>query len=186
MGYHLDCGGEFSVPDCRDVDIERAFAGESLPGDGYVILTAPDGSVIQAAGDGDGPYTLEYIDASSDAHVVADGEPNKARVREIFLLYRRGDKRWRDIHEWRPMPAPTEADAAELTACERCGEVAPGRRVWMFHSWLATFPDPAIRRQFICDKCRRRMRAYAVVGFLLLALLTGSLVATTAWLIPSP
>jgi hypothetical protein len=49
--------------------------------------------------------------------------------------------------------------------CTRCGEVARGKRQWMFYSSVLPV------KEFFCDRCLGVMRVYAIIGFSLLGLL---------------
>src|SRR5262245_5491952 len=81
MGYSIECAESFSSDNASESDIHRAFDDDGIRGE-YIILTAPDGSYLQAAGEGDGPYTLEYRNAGESANYRADHEPTKRQVRE--------------------------------------------------------------------------------------------------------
>jgi hypothetical protein len=63
MAYTLECAGSFSSSDASEADIHRAFDDDRIGGE-FIILTAPDGGYIQASGDGDGPYSLQYREAT--------------------------------------------------------------------------------------------------------------------------
>jgi hypothetical protein len=101
MPYKLECAQSFSAADASEADINRAFDDDRIRGE-YVILFAPDGNFIQAAGEGDGPYVLEHREVRMKDHVRSRGELTKEEVRTAFLQYRRGDARWRTSHEWEP------------------------------------------------------------------------------------
>jgi hypothetical protein len=102
MPYQLECAQSFSSDDASEADINRAFDDDRIRGE-FVILTAPNGSFIQAAGEGDGPYTLEYRDAATQEHVRAQGELTKEQVRAAFLEYLRGSSAWRSGWQWEPV-----------------------------------------------------------------------------------
>jgi hypothetical protein len=61
----------------------------------------------------------------------------------------------------------------EIDACERCGEIAEGKRRWMFDNLGA-------RREFYCFRCDRVRRIYGRIG---LTLLLGLVSALTVWVI---
>ena len=67
----------------------------------YVILE-DGGEFLQAAGDGDGPYALQFSSASSGLQEVAGGV-NVEAVRSAFAAYRRGERTWRDRFRWSPV-----------------------------------------------------------------------------------
>lgn len=99
MSYSLECAESFSSSDASDADIRRAFDDDRIRGE-YIILTSPDGSYIQASGEGDGPYALEYRNAGDTANFRADAELSKQQVRDAFLQFLRGEEAWRTSRQW--------------------------------------------------------------------------------------
>jgi hypothetical protein len=86
-----------------DVDeqtLEEVFADESLRGE-FLILEANGDTFLQASGEGEGPYTLEYKEAGKQFQVM--GELTKQEVREAFLDYLHGGSAWRMEHEWKEL-----------------------------------------------------------------------------------
>jgi hypothetical protein len=100
MSYSIECAQSFSSSNASEADVHRAFDDDGIRGE-YVILTGPDGSYIQAAGEGDGPYTLEYRNSAEGINYRADTEPTKQQVREAFLQFLRGDTAWRTSRQWK-------------------------------------------------------------------------------------
>lgn len=101
MGFQLQSAGSLSAVDAGDADVRRAFDSDSERGE-FVILDAPDGSFMQAAGEGKGPFLLEHR-ASSGSHIKAVGQLTKAQVEEAFLSFLHGDEAWRTKLEWEPL-----------------------------------------------------------------------------------
>ena len=69
----------------------------------FVILSQGPETYIQAAGDGDGPYCLEYRDGGADRHFEASGDFTKKDVQKAFLWYLAGDPRWQTGFSWKNM-----------------------------------------------------------------------------------
>jgi hypothetical protein len=72
---------------------------------------------------------------------------------------------------------------SETAQCDRCGQVAEGRRRWMFYRPLERFPGQPVAREFHCHRCRRILRIYAAIGLGLLLAVVGGLVGVTLWLV---
>jgi hypothetical protein len=65
----------------------------------FVILEQGD-AFLQAAGEGDGPYQLEYK-AGPDAPLLAvKGCADKETLRRVMLAYRRGESSWQTSQTW--------------------------------------------------------------------------------------
>ena len=82
MPYKLECAQSFSSNDASEADVNRAFDDDRIRGE-YIILTAPDGSFIQAAGEFEGPYVLEYCDAGAPEFPSRGGTRQGAGARCI-------------------------------------------------------------------------------------------------------
>ena len=95
----LECAQSISSSNPNSDDIERAFADDHGRGE-FIILIADDDSFIQAAGESDGPYVLEYRDAKIDKHFSAVGEFTKEQVKSAFLSYLGGNTDWHDTNTW--------------------------------------------------------------------------------------
>ncbi|MEX0728187.1 MAG: hypothetical protein WD065_18100, partial [Planctomycetaceae bacterium] len=95
----LETAQSIFVKNATQEDIENAFADDFGRGE-FIILTADDGSFIQACGEVEGPYTLEYRDALSNKQFTATLELTKEEVKQAFLHYLRGDANWRESHTW--------------------------------------------------------------------------------------
>lgn len=102
MSFHLECEGSFSSDNATEEDVNRAFDDDLLRGE-YVILTAPNGDFMQAAGDDDGPYVLEHRTVETGVHIQSVGEYTKEEIRNAFLAFLRGDESWREGFEWQPL-----------------------------------------------------------------------------------
>lgn len=65
----------------------------------YVILEDGD-EFLQAAGEGAGPYLLQFNPAGGDALQDVPGGVAEAAMRDALLAYRRGDPGWRRAFDW--------------------------------------------------------------------------------------
>ncbi len=65
----------------------------------YVIVEDGD-AFLQAAGEGAGPYALQFSPASGDGMVEVPGGVDGTSMRVALLAYRRGEAGWRGAHPW--------------------------------------------------------------------------------------
>ena len=99
MAFSLECAQSFSASDASEADINRAFDDDAARGE-YIILTAPDGGFIQAFGEMDGLYVLEYHDETSKKEFRASRKLSKTEVRQAFLQYFHGNPIWQTTRQW--------------------------------------------------------------------------------------
>jgi hypothetical protein len=69
----------------------------------YIILSEADEVYIQAAGIGDGPYTLEYRDGAADRHFQCVRGVTNAEVEAALLRYLRRDATWKTDFQWKKL-----------------------------------------------------------------------------------
>jgi hypothetical protein len=87
--------------EATDEDLARIFDDDDARGD-FVILTADDGSFLQAAGKGWSPYTLEFFpEKDSPRYQQATTQLNKDHIRSAFAAFLHNDHAWRASFEWR-------------------------------------------------------------------------------------
>jgi hypothetical protein len=84
--------------DVTEQTIEEVFFDDSLRGE-FAILAADENTFLQAGGEGDGPYTLEYKEAGKQFQGVRP--LMKQEVKEAFVDYFRGGSGWRTKNEWK-------------------------------------------------------------------------------------
>ena len=82
--------------------LRAAFRDDMGRGE-YVILSHEPEIYMQASGEGDGPYSLEYRDSDREHHFQAAGDYRKADVLRAFLWYLAGDARWRTEFRWQKL-----------------------------------------------------------------------------------
>ena len=98
----LECAGGISANPVTQMDIERAFDDDKGRGE-YIILSQNPDTFMQAAGEGNGPYVLEYRDGEIPAHFQCTMKLVKAQVRDAFIKYFNGDPTWETSYEWEPL-----------------------------------------------------------------------------------
>lgn len=81
-------------------DLLLVFDDDDARG-GFVILTADDGSFLQAAGVGSSPYTLEFFPSENAPRYQQATTQLKDQVRAAFRDFLRKGKEWRASFEWR-------------------------------------------------------------------------------------
>jgi len=81
-------------------DVLRVFNDDEERG-GFVILTSDDGSVLQAAGKGRSPFTLEFYPEADAPRYQQATQLNKDQVRAAFVDFFHGRTAWRSSFEWR-------------------------------------------------------------------------------------
>jgi len=87
--------------EATDDDLVRIFDDDDARGD-FVILTADDGSFLQAAGKGWSPYTLEFFrEKDAPRYQQATTPLNKDQVRSAFADFLHNGSAWRTSLEWR-------------------------------------------------------------------------------------
>jgi hypothetical protein len=83
-------------------DIIRTFEDDERRGE-FVILSKSEQVYIQAAGEGFGPYTLEYRDGDEDHHFQCTKELSKRQVEDAFIGYLKGDRSWKINLQWKKL-----------------------------------------------------------------------------------
>lgn len=98
----LDTAGSIAHSEATIEDLRQAFRDDARRGE-YIILSQKPEIYIQAAGEADGPYQLEYRDGSGQQHYQAEDELWKEDVERAFLCYLAGDSRWRTNCRWKKL-----------------------------------------------------------------------------------
>jgi len=97
----LECAKTISLPNATETDIRKAFADDNGRGE-FIILRESDQFYIQAAGENDGPYILEYREGGGDRHYrcTRGMDMNKSEVESAFVKYLKGDMSWKTDFQW--------------------------------------------------------------------------------------
>lgn len=114
-----------NIENATEDDIRRIFEDEALRGE-FVTLAREDEFYIQAAGEGDGPYTLEYRDGSEQKHFQAKGDATKEQVLRAFLQYRRGSSEWKRDFTWEVISSGGGGKGCVVVAAALLAVVAAG------------------------------------------------------------
>lgn len=109
MAMRIYGGGRFKASNAQARDVDLAFDDDKARGE-FVILESGDDEFIQAAGEDEGPYVVEYCEKGEQFR--AEGEFTKEQVRAAFLSYVNGDNEWRSAHRW----VPTDVSAGSAKA----------------------------------------------------------------------
>ncbi|MHC4740991.1 MAG: hypothetical protein ACYS8Z_03715 [Planctomycetota bacterium] len=80
-------------------DIMEIFQDDEGRGD-LINLSLGSEDYIQATGEGDGPYRVEYREGDEEHHFQCSQELSKSEVESIFLKYFAGDESWRRAVRW--------------------------------------------------------------------------------------
>ncbi|MHC4088323.1 MAG: hypothetical protein ACYSWZ_21155, partial [Planctomycetota bacterium] len=81
-------------------DIIKAFQDDKSRGE-FIILSQSKQVYIQAAGEGYGPYSLEYRDGDEYHHFQCSQELPKPQVQAAFIEYLKGGRSWLTDLEWK-------------------------------------------------------------------------------------
>jgi hypothetical protein len=84
----------------EESDIIRAFQDDKKRGE-FIILSKSEQVYIQAAGEGFGPYTLEYREGDGYHHFQCTKELSKPDVQAVFIEYLKGGRSWKSNLEWK-------------------------------------------------------------------------------------
>jgi ribosomal protein L12E/L44/L45/RPP1/RPP2 len=99
LGRAVADGQGIAVDGVTEAQLDAALAALSGGDLEYVILE--DGEAfVQAAGEGAGPYALQYSPASGDGMEEVRGGVADAAMRDALRAYRRGDPTWRTRFQW--------------------------------------------------------------------------------------
>lgn len=102
----LQSGGAVASEAVTEEELQQAFSEEMDGARGeFLILADEGGGFIQAAGEGDGPYVLEYRDPEQEKNCCARQEVGRDEARAAFIDYLRGGTQWREAHEWEELGA---------------------------------------------------------------------------------
>lgn len=99
LGRTVADGDGLAVEAVTEAQLVEALAALVAGELEYVILE--DGEAfLQAAGEGAGPYALQFNPASGDGLQEVPGGVGEAAMRTALLAYRRGDAAWRGPFQW--------------------------------------------------------------------------------------
>lgn len=85
-----------------EAELLQAFADDARRGE-FIILSQSEQVYIQASGEGEGPYLMEYRDGSAERHYQCRQDLSKADVQAAFVSCFRGDGAWKVDWQWEPL-----------------------------------------------------------------------------------
>ena len=103
----LETAKSLGFAQVSEQQLREVFADDKGRGE-FVILSQKPEVYIQAGGDDDGPYVLEYRDGDADHHFSAGDNFRKEDVLRAFLWYLTGDTRWRSEFSWQKLEQKLE------------------------------------------------------------------------------
>jgi hypothetical protein len=99
----------------KPVESEEATRAEFERFEIYFMLEDEVGATLLAAGEGFGPYTLEWFPATrTGKHLKATEELKRAEVLASMLTFFRGDPDWRGPFDWQEADDPKPTLLARL------------------------------------------------------------------------
>ncbi len=102
---NLETAAGMCVENATEEDIEKAFIDEATRGE-FVQLLVTEGGSIQAADNGEGQFTLEYVDAAGQMFSASE-DSTESEARAALADYLRGGTAWRESREWTEEKAGT-------------------------------------------------------------------------------
>ena len=81
-------------------ELASAFQDDLGRGE-FIILSQSDQVYIQASGESDGPYMMEYREGDADHHFQCIRDVSKENVQSVFMKYLKGDDSWETDVEWK-------------------------------------------------------------------------------------
>lgn len=96
---NLETAQSIAIDSVTADQLRQAMRDDAGRGE-FIILSSSPQTYMQASGEGNGPYALEYRDDDDDHHFSADGRLSRDDVERAFLWYLAGDARWRSEFTW--------------------------------------------------------------------------------------
>jgi hypothetical protein len=90
----LETADSRPIKNVTEEQLRQAFCLDAGFGE-FIILSQAKEVYMQAAGEGDGPYRLEYRDGEESRHFCAGDHFKKDGVLRGMVSYLSGDERWR-------------------------------------------------------------------------------------------
>ena len=96
----LETAESLSFAQVTEAQLLEAFREDLRRGE-FIILSQQPEIYIQASGENEGPYRLEYRERAADHHFYAAGDYRKEDVQRAFQWYLAGDSRWQTEFPWK-------------------------------------------------------------------------------------
>ena len=98
----LETAEAIEIDNVTQEQVHDAFGDDAKRGD-FIILSQQPQIYIQASGEEEGPYSLEYREGDDEHHFHAGDYFNKEVVARAFCWYLAGDARWRTEFGWKKL-----------------------------------------------------------------------------------
>ncbi|MBD3362494.1 hypothetical protein GF362_02135 [Candidatus Dojkabacteria bacterium] len=98
----LTTAGNIQSSNVSEEELREAFANDRERGE-FIILSQGPQQYIQAAGEGNDPYTLEYRDGDRERHFQCTSPVTKDKVETVFIQYLKRDESWKTDFSWEKM-----------------------------------------------------------------------------------
>jgi hypothetical protein len=102
LGQTIADGTGVTVEGVTEAQLGEALAALARGEIEYVILESGE-EFVQAAGEGAGPYALQFNPAADDGLLEVPGGVSDAAMRSALMAYRRGEADWRRPFQWLPL-----------------------------------------------------------------------------------
>lgn len=99
-----ETSGESMFEAVDDAQLLDAIAAMQRGDIEFVILEDGD-AFLQAAGEGEGPYALQFCEGDPDAVLEVEGGVAIDALRQVMRAYLGGDRGWQQSQTWTPLRA---------------------------------------------------------------------------------
>lgn len=96
----LETAARIGSKNVTEEELANAFQDDQGRGE-FMILSQTEQVYIQASGELEGPYVIEYREGDADRHFHCVHEVLKQQVQELFMKYLKGDSSWKTDVEWK-------------------------------------------------------------------------------------
>ncbi len=98
----LETAERISSDNVTEEELSNAFQDDSGRGE-FIILSQSEQVYIQASGEYDDPYAMEYREGDDDHHFQCTHDLSKENVQSAFMKYLKGDNSWKSDFEWKQL-----------------------------------------------------------------------------------
>ncbi|MFH1024201.1 MAG: hypothetical protein V1809_12545 [Planctomycetota bacterium] len=110
--FELDICGQKTIKNPSETDIRTAvFSLDAKKGEAFLILGATDMNYVQASGDRDVGFDMEYQEDDLQHHYRSKHCFSAEEIVRVFTLYKSGNPDWKRRGDWERMPASTDASS---------------------------------------------------------------------------
>jgi hypothetical protein len=102
LGQTISDPGNAAVADVSEAQVTDALDALAR-GDIEFVILEEGNAFLQVAGEGEGPYQVEYCAGDANDMVRIPGAVDQQTARRVMLAYRRADPDWRAPHQWQKL-----------------------------------------------------------------------------------